>query len=184
NGFMVRLVLAATLGASYGIYGPPFELMEHEPREPGSEEYLDSEKYQLRHWDLARPDSLSGFIGRVNRARHDNPALHSDATLRFHDVDNDELVCYSKHTEDLSNVVLAVVNLDPHHAQSGWLSLDLDALGLDPAQPFQAHDLLTGARFLWHGARNYVALDPARGPAHILLLRRRVHREQDFDYFM
>ena len=184
NGFMVRLVLAATLGASYGIYGPPFELMEHEPREPGSEEYLDSEKYQVRHWDLARPESLSGFIARVNRLRHDNAALHCDATLRFHHVDNDELICYSKHTEDLSNVVLVVVNLDPHHAQTGWLRLDLDALGQDPAQPFQAHDLLTGARFLWHGARNYVALDPARGPAHILLLRRRVHREQDFDYFM
>jgi starch synthase (maltosyl-transferring) len=184
NGFMVRLVLAATLGASYGIYGPAFELMEHEPREPGSEEYLDSEKYQVRHWDLERPDSLSGFIARVNRVRHDNPALHTDATLRFHEIDNDALICYSKRTEDFSNVVLAVVNLDPHHAQAGWLRLDLDALGLDQAQPFQAHDLLTGARFLWLGARNYVALDPARGAAHVLLLRRRVRSERDFDYFM
>jgi starch synthase (maltosyl-transferring) len=184
NAFMVRLVLAATLGASYGVYGPPFELMEHEPREPGSEEYLDSEKYQVRHWDLERPDSLSGFIARVNRMRHDNPALHSDATLRFHDSDNDALLCYSKRSEDFSNVVLAVVNLDPHHAQAGWLRLDLDALGLDQAQPFQAHDLLSGARFLWQGARNYVALAPARGPAHVLLLRRRVRSERDFDYFM
>ena len=182
--FMVRLVLAATLAASYGIYGPAFELMEHEPREPGSEEYLDSEKYQLRHWDLRRPDSLRDFVARVNAIRRDNPALHSDWSLRFHPVDNESLLCYSKTSPDDGNMVFTVVNLDPHHTQSGWVELPLDELGLDPTRPFQAHDLLSGARFLWHGARNYVSLDPQQAPAHIFRLRRRVRTEQDFDYFM
>jgi len=182
--FMVRLVLAATLAASYGIYGPAFELLEHEPREPGSEEYRDSEKYQIRQWDLRRPDSLRDFVARVNAIRRDNPALQSDWTLRFHPADNESLLCYSKTSPDGTNMVFVVVNLDPHHTQSGWVELPLEELGLDPARPFQAHDLLSGARFLWHGARNYVALDPQQAPAHIFRLRRRVRSEQDFDYFM
>jgi starch synthase (maltosyl-transferring) len=183
-GFMVRLTLAATLGANYGIYGPAFELLEHEPREPGSEEYLDSEKYQRRMWDLEREDSLRPFIARVNHIRRENPALQADWSLRFHRVDNDSLICYSKRSEDGENVVLCVVNLDAQHAQAGWLDLDLAALGLRDARSFQAHDLLSEARFLWQGPRNYVALDPARGPAHVLLVRRRVRSERDFDYFL
>lgn len=186
SGFMVRLVLAATLGANYGIYGPAFELMEHLPRDPGSEEYLDSEKYQRRVWDLDRADSLKGFIARINRIRFDNPALQRDWNLRFHGVDNDALICYSKHldTGEEADIVLCVVNLDPHHAQSGWLDLDLAALGLDDGEPFQAHDLLSTARFLWHGPRNFVLLDPSQGPAHLLRLRKRVRTERDFDYFL
>jgi starch synthase (maltosyl-transferring) len=182
--FMSRLVLAATLGASYGIYGPAFELMEHEPREPGSEEYLDSEKYQIRDWELNRPDSLRDFIARINRIRHANPALHADHNLTFHRIDNEALIAYSKSTEDHADSVLTVVNLDPHHTQSGWLDLDLAALGLETEQPFQVHDLLSGSRFLWKGPRNYVLLDPSQGPAHILRVRRRVRTERDFDYFM
>jgi starch synthase (maltosyl-transferring) len=182
--FMVRLVLAASLAASYGVYGPAFELCEAEPRDPGSEEYRDSEKYQLRHWDIARPDSLAGFIARVNRARRDNPALQSDAGLRFFPVDNDSLICYAKSTQDGENAVLTVVNLDPYHPQSGWVELDLAALGLDAEAPYQMHELLTDARYLWSGPRNYVSLDPARSPAHVFRLRRRVRTERDFDYFL
>jgi starch synthase (maltosyl-transferring) len=194
--FVQRFVLAATLGASYGIYGPPFELMEHVPREPGSEEYRDSEKYQLRSWDLEREDSLSELIARVNRARRDNPALQSDRGLAFHHVDNDQLLCYSKTAPppeqapagaakaEAANAVLMVVNLDPHHRQSGWTHLDLAALGLEADQPYQVHDLLTGARYLWHGPRNYVELDPAQVPAHLFRIRRRTKTEKDFDYFM
>ena len=182
--FMVRLVLAATLAASYGIYGPAFELLEHEAREPGSEEYRDSEKYQIRQWDQDRPDSLRDFVARVNAIRRDNPALQSDWSLRFHPVDNEALLCYSKTSPDGANMVFSVVNLDPHHAQAGWVELPLSELGLEPARPFQAHDLLSGARFLWHGARNYVALDPQQAPAHVFRLRRRVRSEHDFDYFM
>ena len=183
-GFMLRATLAATLGASWGIYGPAFELMESTAREPGSEEYLDSEKYQQRHWDLDRPDSLKAYLTLLNRLRRDNAALQSDWSLRFHGVDNEALLCYSKCSADRANCILCVANLDVHHAQSGWLDLDLEALGLDARQPFQAHDLLSGARFLWQGSRSFVALDPAQGPAHVLLLRRRVRREQDFDYFL
>ena len=183
-GFMVRLTLAATLGASYGIYGPAFELQVNEPREPGSEEYLDSEKYQRRVWDLERADSLAPFIARVNRIRRDNPALQSDWSLHFHDSDNEALIAYSKRSAEGDNTLLCVVNLDPHHAQSGWLDLDLAVLGLEDGGRFQAHDLLSEARFLWHGRRNYVALDPSRGPAHVLLIRRRVRSEHDFEYFL
>jgi len=182
--FIARLVLAATLGASYGIYGPAFELMEHEARDPGGEEYRDSEKYQLRHWPRERPDSLADFITRINQIRREHPALQSDAGLRFHATDNDALLAYSKGTADADDTLVTIVNLDPHHEQSGWLQLDLAALGLDSARLFQAHDLLSGARFLWQGPRNYVALDPAVAPAHVLRIRRHVRTERDFDYFL
>ena len=182
--FMVRLVLAATLGASYGVYGPAFELIENSPREPGSEEYLNSEKYEIRSWNRASPDSLKDLIARVNQIRRENPALQSDHRLRFHEVDNEQILCYTKHTEDGRNVIAVAVNLDPHHVQSGWVKIPVETLGLDPLESYQAHDLLSGARFLWHGERNYVELHPQAAPAHILRLRRRMRREQDFDYFM
>ncbi|HEY3784267.1 MAG TPA: alpha-1,4-glucan--maltose-1-phosphate maltosyltransferase [Steroidobacteraceae bacterium] len=183
-GFTVRLVLAATLGASYGLYGPAFELMEARPREPGSEEYLDSEKYQVRQWHRDDPASLRELIALINRIRRENPALQSDRGLRFHTIDNDMLIAYSKSGENGADSVLVVVNLDPHHAQSGWLQLDLQTLSLPPSGSYQVHDLLSGARFLWQGARNFVSLDPDRSPAHLLRIRRRVRSEKDFDYFM
>ena len=182
--FMTRLVLAAMLGASYGIYGPAFELCENIPREPGSEEYLNSEKYEIKHWDLEKPDSLREFIARVNRIRRENPALQSDRSLRFYPVDNPDILCFGKRTEDLSNVIVVAVNLDPHHSQSGWLELPAEELGLNPQQTFQMHDLLTDARYLWQGQRNYVRLDPDSVPAQIFHVRSRIRREQDFDYFM
>lgn len=182
--FAVRLALAATLAANYGIYGPAFELADARPREPGSEEYADSEKYQVRRWDLGRPDSLRDFIARVNRIRRDNPALQGDWGLEFHAIDNDKLLCYSKTNADGTDIVLVVVNLDPHYRQSGWVELPLERFGLGPGRPYQMHDLLSDARFLWDGARNYVELDPQTTPAHIFRLRRRVHREHDFDYYL
>ena len=158
--------------------------MEHQPREPGSEEYLDSEKYQLRHWALERADSLRAYIAALNRIRRENPALHADSGLRFFATDNDQLLAYAKCTASLDNVIVCVVNLDPHHAQSGWVELDLAALGIDAGGQYQMHDLLSGARFMWTGPRNFVQLDPARSPAHVFRLRRKLHREQDFDYFL
>ncbi len=182
--FMIRLALAATLSANYGIYGPAFELCENRPREYGSEEYLDSEKYEIRQWDITNPASLQEFIARVNRIRRENLALQSNHNLRFHDVDNEQLICYSKTTGDQTNVIVVVVNLDPHHTHGGWLTLSLEELGLDPQQPYQVHDLLSDARYLWHGTRNYVELNPQSVPAHIFRLRRRVRSERDFDYYM
>jgi starch synthase (maltosyl-transferring) len=182
--FMSRLVLAATLGASYGIYGPAFELCETGAREHGSEEYLDSEKYEIKNWDIEKSDSLKDFVGRVNRIRRENPALQSDWSLRFHEIDNEQLICYSKRTDDHSDVVLVVVNLDPHHTQSGWIEFPLEELGIDPQKPYQMHDLLSDARYLWQGSRNYVELNPQFVPAHIFRIRRRVRTECDFDYYM
>jgi starch synthase (maltosyl-transferring) len=182
--FMIRLVLAATLGANYGIYGPAFELCEHRAREAGSEEYLDSEKYEIKHWDLNRPDTLRDFIARVNRIRRENPALKNDWSLTFHPIDNEQLICYSKSTEDLANIILVVVNLNPQHTMGGWLELPLGDLGIDPYQPYQVHDLLSESRFLWQGPRNYVNLNPRVSPAYIFRLRRRVRTERDFDYYM
>jgi len=182
--FMVRLVLAATLGASYGIYGPAFELCENTPRLPGSEEYLNSEKYEIKHRDLDSPWSLKDFIARINRIRKENKALQKDLGLCFHEVDNPMLLCYSKLSEDHSNVVITVVNLDFRYTQSGWIHLNLEALGLDERQPYQAHDLLSDSRFLWQGARNFVECNPQEMPAHILTLRRKVRTERDFDYYL
>jgi starch synthase (maltosyl-transferring) len=182
--FVVRLILAATLSANYGIYGPAFELGENVPREPGSEEYLHSEKYQLRQWDLDRSDSLRHFIARVNRIRREHPALQRDRGLRFHPIDNDQLLAYSKCAEEAEDALVMVVNLDVHHDQSGWLSLPLEDFGLDADQQYQVEDLLSGARYIWQGPTNYVALSPRGQSAHILRLRRRVHREQDFQGYL
>lgn len=143
--FVRRLVLAATLGASYGLY-------------------------QLRPWDLEPADSLVELIGLVNRIRRENPALQSDGNLRFHATDNEEIVCYSKAAGD--NVLLMAVNLHPELVHSAWVELDLGELGLEPAEPFQVHDLLTGARYRWHGSRNFVRLDPRQVPAHVFRVSR------------
>ncbi len=182
--FLMRFLLASTLGANYGIYGPAFELMESRPVRPGSEEYLDSEKYQTREWDLERPDSLREFITLVNRIRHQNPALQSDWSIHFHGVDNDQLICYSKSTPDGSNLIVMVINLDPYHVQAGFVDLPLEKLGIELDRPYQANDLLTGARYIWNGNRNYVELRPDSVPGHILQIRRRLRIENDFEYFL
>jgi len=181
--YAARLVLASTLAANFGLYGPAFELMESAPREHGSEEYLDSEKYQLRHWPLQRPDGLCSLIARMNRIRRENSALQSNDGLRFCDLDNDQLIAYLKIDPSCGNVILTVVNLDPHAAQSGWVDLDIDALNFSADQPYQVHDLLSDQRYIWRGRRNYVLLDPQRAPAHVFRLRRRVRSEKDFDYY-
>jgi starch synthase (maltosyl-transferring) len=182
--FAARLVLAATLGASYGIYGPAFELCEARAKEPGSEEYLDSEKYQLRSWPIDSPESLKELITLVNEIRHENLALQSDRGLRFHTTENDSLLAYTKSTADLADVVLTVVNLDPHHTQSGMVTLPLQVLGLDGDKSYQAHELLSGARYMWNGPRNYVEINPHAAPAQIFRFRRRIRSEHDFEYFL
>ena len=167
-----RFVLASTLAAGYGMYGPTLELCEVVPLRPGSEEYLNSEKYEIRHWDLGRADSLAPLIDAVNRARHTNPALQRNERLRFHDIDNDQLIAYSKTTADLGNIVLVVVNLDPQWRQSGWLDVPLADFGIELGRPYYVVDLLTGARHVWNGPRNFVALDPGDIPAHVFRIER------------
>ena len=177
--FMTRLVLAGTLGANYGIYGPAFELCENRRRDKESEEYLNSEKYELKQWDIKSPESLKDFIARVNHIRRENPALQSDLSLRFHSVDNDSLICYSKRTEDLSNVILVVVNLDYRYKQAGWVDLSLEELGLDRGKSYKVHDLLADATYRWQGSRNYVELDPQRIPAHIFRVHQGITKSRD-----
>jgi len=182
--FVIRLLLASTLGANYGIYGPAFELQEHLPVRHGSEEYLNSEKYEVRHWDLDRPDSLRDLIARVNGIRNENAALQNDWSLRFHSVDNDQLICYSKESDDRSNLLITVVNLDPHYTQTGFVTLPLDELEIPHDRSYEAEDLLTGDRYLWQGQRNYVELNPATMSGHILKIHRRMRVETDFEYFL
>lgn len=180
--FQARLVLAATLGAAYGIYSG-FELCEARAV-PGTEEYQDSEKYQIRQWDWDREGNIRDFIARVNAIRRENPALTSNDRLRFYPVDNEQLIFYGKTTEDLSNIILVVVNLDPHHVHEGRVEVPIDNLGIGENEAYQVHDLIGEGRYLWKGSRNYVRLDPASSPTQIYRVRRRVRTERDFEYFM
>ena len=182
--FIARLVLAATLGANYGIYGPAFELSDNQARDPGGEEYLNSEKYEIKRWDIESAWSLRDLIARVNQVRRENPALQSDWRLKFHQTDNEMLLCYSKTTADLSNAILVVVNLDFSHTHSGWVTLDLESLGLDDVHPYQVHDLIGENRHLWTGRRNFIELNPQVEPAHVFRIRRKIRTERDFDYFL
>ncbi len=178
--FIARLILAGTLSSSYGIHGPAYELLEHIPR-LSTEELLDSEKYQLRHWDLDRADSLRDVITRLNRIRREQAALHDNRSLRFLPTDNERVLCYTKAGAG-HDVVLVVVNLDPNHTQAAWIEVDFD--GMPDDQSFQVHDLLSDARYLWRGRRNFVELDPAVMPAHIFVIRRLARREQEFEYYL
>jgi starch synthase (maltosyl-transferring) len=179
--FVQRFVLAATLAASYGIYGPSYELGEHEPR-PGVEELARNEKYQIRTWDLGRADSLRHVIARINQIRRAHPALQQNATLAFHRTDNDLVLAYSKRAG--RDVILVVVNLDPHHVHRAWLQLDLAALGIEADHTYQVHDLLGGGRYAWRGPRNFIELDPEQAPAHIFAIHAFVRSEQHFEYFL
>ena len=169
--FFIRLALAATLSSSYGIYGPAFELCESLPREPGSEEYLDSEKYQLRHWEVNAEHSLKDLIARINRIRRDNPALQRNDTLKFFETSNDQIIAYSKSSPDGGNLIVCVVNLDPHNTQAGTVRVPLWQLGLSYDETYEMHDLLDDARYIWDQEWNYVQLNPQVSPAHIFSLR-------------
>jgi starch synthase (maltosyl-transferring) len=154
--FIVRAVLAATAAANYGMYGPAYELQERTPREAGSEEYLSSEKYEIKHWDLSRPDSLAPLIARLNAIRRENPALQTDWNLQFHNIDNPQLIAYSKDD------ILVVVNLDVHHPQSGWIEFP----------SCEVTDLLAGGHYTWTGNRHYIELSPHTLPAHVFKVTR------------
>jgi starch synthase (maltosyl-transferring) len=170
--FIQRLVLAATLSASFGIYGPAYELCVNAPRDPGTEEYLDSEKYEVKHWDTDAAWSLKEFITRINRARRDNAALHRNDTLRLLDVNNDQMMAYIKTDQDSQNVVVVVVNLDVNNTQSGTVQFPWWELGMDKEESYQLYDVIDGALYTWRGEWNYVSLNPHVLPAHVFQLRR------------
>jgi starch synthase (maltosyl-transferring) len=175
--FQLRAVLAATLSANWGIYGPAFELCEGRAAKPapgktGSEEYLDSEKYQLRQWNRKDPISIAPLLTKLNRIRRENRAMERNEHLVFHDAPNPQLLCYSKATADKGNVILVVVNLDPAKEQTAWLDLKMDALGLPWQGSFVVEDLLSGTSYTWKDERNYVALRPWEAPAHVFRIVR------------
>jgi starch synthase (maltosyl-transferring) len=181
--FAARLVLAATLSSNYGIYGPAYELCEAEAL-PGREEYLNSEKYEIKSWDRESRESIRDLITLVNQARRANPALQKTNNITFCDVHNESLICYLKTTDDLSNLVLVAVNIDPYNTQAGMVKLPLDLMNIRHDQPFVVHDLLSDSRYIWQGEQNYIQLNPALGPAHLFVVHPYLHHEEDFDYFM
>jgi starch synthase (maltosyl-transferring) len=175
--FKIRAVLAAMLVPTWGVYAG-YELFEHVAVRPGSEEYLDSEKYQLRPRDWAAAEreqrTLAPYLTRLNEIRRAHPALHRLRNLRFHLVDNDGIIAFSKRerrADGGDDTVLVVVNMDPHNVREATTSLDLPALGLDWQDTFGVHDELTGASYRW-GQHNYVRLDPHHEPAHVFTVRR------------
>ena len=150
----------------------------------GKEEYLDSEKYELKQWDRRRTGNIRAVVERINRIRRENPSLQEIRNLTFYEIENEMMITYGKALKDGSNAMLIVVNLDPYHTQSGWLNLPVEEMGIDPAQPYLLHDLLSNDKYIWQGGRNYLELDPRVMPAHILKVYKHMRREQDFDYFM
>jgi starch synthase (maltosyl-transferring) len=171
--FKSRLILAGTLSSNYGIYGPAYELGDNTPfRKEKSEEYLNSEKYEIKQWNRNDPNSLRPLITALNRAREQNKALQSTNNLTFQPIDNPMLIAYSKATEDRENVVLTVVNLDPFDVQAGFLDLDLTALGLGADEAYRVEDALTGNSYEWRGSRNFVELNPYAVPAHCFVIRK------------
>ncbi|MDX1421153.1 MAG: alpha-amylase family glycosyl hydrolase, partial [Rubricoccaceae bacterium] len=189
---VVRLVLAATLSSAYGVYGPPYEHVAN-TQHPQREEYADNEKYEVRAWDWHDPDSLQPLMKRVNRIRREHPALQHMRNVRFHPTDNPQILAFTKavpfstledpEPQAPDDLVLVVVNLDPYNVQAGWVSLPLHELGLPDDRPFEVHDLLGGERYRWHGAANFVQLDPHTLPAHVFHVRSHRRTERDFEYF-
>jgi starch synthase (maltosyl-transferring) len=170
--FLQRMVLATTLTANWGVYGPAYELLEHAPMKPGGEEYLNSEKYEIRAWDRDASYSLAPMMAKLNAIRRQNPALQQNESLFFHPADNPQILCYSKTSADRRNTILVAVNLDATQEQAAWVYLDLKQLDLEAGQSFDVEDLLTGDVYTWHDRSNYVALRPQVMPAHIF----RIHR--------
>ncbi|MCR4292477.1 MAG: alpha-1,4-glucan--maltose-1-phosphate maltosyltransferase, partial [Candidatus Kuenenia sp.] len=181
--FIIRLILASTLSSNYGIYGPAFELCVSEAV-AGKEEYFNSEKYEIQQWDWDAPGNLKDLITRINRIRRENAALQDTWNIQFYEVNNEYLLFYGKATEDLSNIILVVVNLDPHHAQSGWVRVPVKTLGIDANQSYLVHDLLSDEKYVWQGEKNYVELRPDATPAYIFRIRKKLKKETDFDYYM
>jgi starch synthase (maltosyl-transferring) len=181
--FIMRYILAATLSSNIGIYGPAFELCVNEAV-PGKEEYLHSEKYEIKKWDLDDPKSLRNVITRINRIRQENRALQTTWNLEFYETDNENLMCYGKNTEDGENSLVVVVNLDPFHTQSGWVKIPVRELGLGERQPYLMHDLIGDDKYIWEGGRNFVEINPQVMPGNIFRIRKKLKRETDFDYFL
>ena len=179
--FQMRAVLATTLSSVYGIYSG-FELCEGTGI-PGTEEYLNSEKYEIKVWDWNRPGNIKDLITRMNQIRKENAALQEYDNLVFFRADNPNILFYGKATPDKSNIILVLVNLNPYELQHSYIHFPAEQYGIKPGEIYQVHDLLNDQRYLWKGDRNYIELDPKVRVAHVFRVRRWIKRENDFDYF-
>lgn len=183
SAFIMRLILAATLSSNYGVYGPAFELCVS-AAVSGKEEYLDSEKYEIKKWNWDQEGNIKGVITRINQIRRENEALQTFKNVYFCNIDNDQMIAYVQVNQDLSNIILVVVNLDPFHTQSGKVQLPLNILNINPERSYLADDLFGGDKYIWQGEKNYVELNPQISPAHIIKIRRHFKQESDFDYYL
>ncbi|HEU4454547.1 MAG TPA: maltotransferase domain-containing protein, partial [Longimicrobium sp.] len=179
---MIRAILATTLSSVYGIYSG-FELCEATPLAPGKEEYLDSEKYEIKAWDWDRPGNIRPLVTRLNEIRRQNPAMHEYDNLRFYAADNDNVLFYGKMTPDRTSMVFVAVNLDPFQTHETMLHFPLADMGIGWHDPWEVEELLTGQRFFWHGADQWVRLDPD-APGRVFRIRAWRSSETGFDYFM
>lgn len=164
--FIARLIMAATLSSNYGIYGPVFELCLNVPH-PLREEYIDNEKYELKHYDWQTMTRMRKLIALVNKIRRENPALQTTWNIFFAETQNDHLLCYGKTDDEKQNRIFVVVNMDPDFTQGGWIKIPLNELGIAADRTFDMFDLLTGNRYRWNGEWNFVELNPLVFPAHI-----------------
>lgn len=181
--FVQRFVLAATLSGNYGIYGPAYELCINQPFHHDSEEYLFSEKYELKQWDLKSQHSIAPIIKRINKIRREHPAIKNNRSIKFYHISNEQMIAYSKSSVDGKDIIIVIVNLDPYHKQSGFFDFPGYDFGIQDWETYQVHDLFTGARYFWKGFKNYVELDPQHFPAHIFHLKKKLRSENDFDYY-
>ncbi len=168
--FRIRLVLAATLSPCYGIYSG-FELCENVPVRHGSEEYLDSEKYELKARDLNAYGNIKQDVARINRIRRENPAFHELQNLEFLHSEYEGVLAFRKYAPN--NEILVVVNLDPFHTHETMIHVPIQRLGIADGEPYEVADLLSGARYTWRGSRNFVRLDPNDRVAHVFRISRR-----------
>jgi starch synthase (maltosyl-transferring) len=179
--FLIRALLAAMTSPVYGIYSG-FELCENTPV-PGKEEYLDSEKYQFKGRDWNAPGNIKDYLTKLNAIRAGNRALRGFDNLRLHTAENDQILCFSKSTPALDNILLIAATLDPRSNQSAFVHVPLEEFGIGADEEYAMEDLLTGEVFHWRGSRNFVALDPQNRPAHVFRVRRPIGREEGVDLF-
>jgi starch synthase (maltosyl-transferring) len=165
--FISRLIMAATLSSNYGLYGPVYEYGVNAPMAAGKEEYLDSEKYEIKHWDFHTNTRIKDVMYRINRIRHENPALQTTWNIQFADTDNEQILAYAKKDDADTNRLLMVVNINPHHMQAGFVKVPIQYLGISPGASYKVLDLLTGSRYSWQNEWNYVELHPTLIPAHV-----------------
>lgn len=172
NAHIIRLILAATLSSNYGLYGPVYEFGINKPH-GSKEEYVDNEKYEIKHWDWWSYTRIGEVITRVNRIRRANPALHTTWNIDFADTSNDQLICFTKADDKTGNHIIVAVNLDPHHTQGAHIKIPFEKLGLNAPESYWVSDLLSGERYEWHNQWNYVQLNPYQMPAHIFKVEQR-----------